>query len=218
MEERRSRELLEQIGAKCHKCGARLTPHVELASLCGTIPLQPGKLAECPTGLLLLLAPAPDLGGTQLPAECAEIYERLAGELVPVAKVLKGKPTQTNETRGGILHWGRETEHAAGLQCFVAEPAEIVATYVLMPLMHGLEVIAMLRRWNSRVPILAISGGVSVHGLDVLHMAQDHGADRTLAKPFAIDELTLVLHSLLVVEGGDPLAAYRDLEQQQFYA
>lgn len=102
---------------------------------------------------------------------------------------------------------------ASGLQSFIAEPADIVVTDVLMPLMNGLEVITMLRRWSSKVPILAISGGLGPNEIDVLRTAQDYGANRTLAKPFAMDEFMLALHTLLIVSGVDPLATCLELER-----
>ncbi len=102
---------------------------------------------------------------------------------------------------------------AAGVQHFNAAPADIVVTDVLMPLMNGLEVISVLRRWNATVPILAISGGMGANDKDILRVALECGANRTLAKPFAMDEFMLVLHTLLVVNGIDPIGTYLDLER-----
>lgn len=74
------------------------------------------------------------------------------------------------------------------MQYWEGEVPDLVITDIFMPESDGLETIMALRRVNVVTPIIAISGhsGDSGH---YLRVAQSLGAQRTLAKPFSVDEL-----------------------------
>lgn len=67
-----------------------------------------------------------------------------------------------------------------------------------MPEKEGLETIADIRRQYTHVPIIAISGGGRVGPNDYLETARFIGANATLTKPFARQELISTVDSLLV--------------------
>ena len=65
-----------------------------------------------------------------------------------------------------------------------------------MPEKEGLETIADIRR-QTDMPIIAISGGGRVGPSDYLETARFIGANATLAKPFARQELISAVDALL---------------------
>jgi len=69
------------------------------------------------------------------------------------------------------------------------ETVDLVITDILMPDQEGLQTIRELRRDYPQIRIIAISGGGAVGPETYLQMAKRLGADRTLTKPFSIDEL-----------------------------
>ena len=70
---------------------------------------------------------------------------------------------------------------------------------ILMPEVDGIEIIRNIRRTNTLVPILAISGGFSTEKIDVLAYAQQFGATQILQKPFDIRTLVKTVQSLLAL-------------------
>ena len=74
---------------------------------------------------------------------------------------------------------------------------DLVITDLIMPEKEGLETIADIRRNFAEIPIIAISGGGRLGPNDYLETARFIGADATLAKPFARDELINTVDSLL---------------------
>ncbi len=66
-----------------------------------------------------------------------------------------------------------------------------------MPEQEGLETIANLRRRETYVPIIAISGGGRAGNLDYLETARYIGADGTLAKPFGRQDLLNKVNQVL---------------------
>ncbi|MCY2965376.1 MAG: response regulator [Planctomycetota bacterium] len=84
-----------------------------------------------------------------------------------------------------------------GLRQFVAEPADLVICDINMPEKNGLETIIHLRRSAPLLPILAISGGISVYGMDYLPDAATFGAAWTLRKPFSVADVQGVVMSIL---------------------
>lgn len=81
-------------------------------------------------------------------------------------------------------------------ECF-SQPPDLVILDLIMPEQEGLETIIELREMNSRLPILAISGGGRNTPEDYLDMAQKLGANQVLAKPFKGEELLQVVSEVL---------------------
>lgn len=74
---------------------------------------------------------------------------------------------------------------------------DLVITDLIMPEKEGIETISEIRRTHKTIPILAISGGGRLGPGDYLETARYIGADATLAKPFARQELLTTIDSLL---------------------
>jgi len=85
---------------------------------------------------------------------------------------------------------------AEALEILRANPADAVLMDIYMPLQDGFEAIRELRRVAPALKIIAISGG-SRGNFDPLKAAEMLGADRTLRKPFGIDDLLAALTELL---------------------
>jgi CheY-like chemotaxis protein len=91
------------------------------------------------------------------------------------------------------------TNAAAGLKTVDEQPPDVVITDVIMPKVHGIELIKILRQRYPRIRVIAISGGgsfgplaykpdaISTHAF--LAAAQDAGAAEMLTKPFDMDDL-----------------------------
>ncbi|MCZ6888713.1 MAG: response regulator [Gammaproteobacteria bacterium] len=82
-------------------------------------------------------------------------------------------------------------------KCLTCETFDLVITDLIMPEKEGLETIADLRQEHAGIPIIAISGGGRIGPMNYLETATGIGADATLAKPFARDELISVVNHLL---------------------
>ena len=82
-----------------------------------------------------------------------------------------------------------------GLEQYTRIPCEVVVTDILMPVMDGLAFIRELKRQDAGVRIIAITGGVGV--LDFLDDAGIIGAQRTLRKPFYMNELVNAVREVL---------------------
>jgi CheY-like chemotaxis protein len=78
---------------------------------------------------------------------------------------------------------------------------DIVVTDLVMPVQEGVETIMTLRRERPRLPIIAISGGVSRSKL-YLDIAGKIGARRILPKPFTPKELIALIEQVLAEEKG----------------
>ncbi len=76
---------------------------------------------------------------------------------------------------------------------------DIVITDLIMPVQEGVETIMTLRRERPRLPIIAISGGVSNSKL-YLDIAGKIGAKRMLPKPFAPRQLVALIDEILSEE------------------
>lgn len=89
-------------------------------------------------------------------------------------------------------HNGRE-----GLKRYQAAQTEVIIIDILMPEQEGLETIMLLQRVDPQVKIIAISGGGQTGRMDFLHLAAMLGAQRTLHKPFRLQELTEAVRDLM---------------------
>ncbi len=88
------------------------------------------------------------------------------------------------------------SEGAMGMKLFRANPADLVITDIVMPNQEGIETIMKLRAEFPRLGIIAMSGGVT-YSPTWLAMAAKLGANRTLAKPFTIPQLTAAVAEVL---------------------
>jgi YesN/AraC family two-component response regulator len=66
-----------------------------------------------------------------------------------------------------------------------------------MPEKEGLETIDEIKRYRPQTKIIAISGGGSMNPEDYLEIAMRVGADRSLFKPFDIQQLLATVDDLL---------------------
>jgi DNA-binding response OmpR family regulator len=78
---------------------------------------------------------------------------------------------------------------------------DLVITDLIMPVQEGVETIVTLRREQPKLPIIAMSGGVTNSQL-YLDIAARIGAQRILAKPFTPAELLQAIDEVLA--GGKP--------------
>jgi DNA-binding NtrC family response regulator len=74
---------------------------------------------------------------------------------------------------------------------------EVVVTDILMPEMDGLALIRELKRRDPGVRFIAITGGVGV--LDFLDDAETLGAQRSLRKPFSMNDLVNAVREALLL-------------------
>jgi CheY-like chemotaxis protein len=106
-----------------------------------------------------------------------------------------------------LTHFGHTVIEARngkeGLDLFRSAGADLLITDIVMPEKEGLEVLMELRRSQSRVKIIAISGGGRQNAEDYLHMAKRMGAAKVLAKPFSNEALLAAINELLA-DGGTP--------------
>lgn len=78
---------------------------------------------------------------------------------------------------------------AEGLAQQRRQPSDVVVTDIFMPDKDGIETINELKSEFPRTGIIAVSGGGSRTGADFLGVARQLGAEKTLRKPFDLDEL-----------------------------
>lgn len=84
-----------------------------------------------------------------------------------------------------------------GVDLFRQHPCDLVITDMVMPVKDGLQTILDLRNDVPDLPIVAISGGGTISKERYLAVAGylDHVV--TIAKPFAIDDVTAAVEKLL---------------------
>lgn len=85
-----------------------------------------------------------------------------------------------------------------GLRLIAKEKPELIITDILMPKKDGMDVIFELLRADSRIPVVAVSGGRRAITAEFnLDSATLLGARAVLAKPFTRSDLRQVLASVL---------------------
>jgi CheY-like chemotaxis protein len=96
---------------------------------------------------------------------------------------------------------------ASGLEAVAAHAPDVVVTDVIMPKVHGVELIKILRERYPRIRVIAISGGgsfgplsykpeaISTHAY--LAAAREAGAQEILTKPFDLTDLLAAVRRLL---------------------
>jgi CheY-like chemotaxis protein len=95
----------------------------------------------------------------------------------------------------------------AGLEAVARQPPDVVITDIIMPKVHGVELIKILRQRYPRIRVIAISGGgsfgplgykpeaISTHAY--LAAAREAGAEEFLTKPFDLTDLIAAVRRLL---------------------
>jgi DNA-binding response OmpR family regulator len=108
------------------------------------------------------------------------------------------------ETEGFVVHEAANGNE--GLTRIALVVPDVVITDILMPDKEGIETILELRRRYPTIRIIAISGGGRTGNKDFLRTAKHLGADRTLAKPFALGALLRLVREVLA-EAEDATAS-----------
>jgi CheY-like chemotaxis protein len=88
----------------------------------------------------------------------------------------------------------------SGVDLFLEQHPDLVITDLFMPEQEGLETIRKLKRLNSGIKIIAISGGCSAISFDFLPFAEALGATSILAKPFSRNHILTEITALLGCE------------------
>jgi DNA-binding NtrC family response regulator len=76
-----------------------------------------------------------------------------------------------------------------GLKILADHPIALVLTDIIMPDVEGVELIFRIRKSHPWMPIIAMSGGGRMSPKGYLEVAKSCGANRTISKPFDIDQL-----------------------------
>ena len=76
---------------------------------------------------------------------------------------------------------------------------DVLVTDIVMPEQDGIGLLNTARELSPAIPVLVMSGGGNIVGLDYLSLAQTMGANATLCKPFDNDEVLSVVANLVVV-------------------
>jgi DNA-binding NtrC family response regulator len=76
-----------------------------------------------------------------------------------------------------------------GLEKQMAQGFDLLIVDLVMPIFGGLDVICWMQDHFPKVPVLAISGGARVRGIDLLDNALEAGAKGTLLKPFMPEDI-----------------------------
>jgi CheY-like chemotaxis protein len=82
------------------------------------------------------------------------------------------------------------------VQVYELCPSDVVLTDLIMPDTDGIETIREFRRIHSAVKIIAMSGGGWVGTRNYLKAAKLLGADETLTKPFAKEDVAAMIERL----------------------
>jgi CheY-like chemotaxis protein len=86
---------------------------------------------------------------------------------------------------------------AEGRAACKANPPDVVILDMFMPDGSGVDLIRTLRQLSPQMRIIAITGGGTSEGFDVLLRAKDAGADITLRKPVPSDVIVEAVEGLL---------------------
>ena len=78
------------------------------------------------------------------------------------------------------------------------QEVDLLITDIFMPGEDGIEVLRQVRTIRSQLPVIAVSGGGQHIVGEVLSFARMLGAQKVLAKPFAVGELMEAVRTLLV--------------------
>jgi CheY-like chemotaxis protein len=111
-----------------------------------------------------------------------------------LAGVLQGAGFDVREASNGL----------DGIASIEESLPDLIITDIFMPVSDGLEIIRLVRKLDMQLPIIAISGGTPVVGLDYLPIARNLGATAGLIKPITPNDLLSAVSRLLT--GSEMLA------------
>jgi len=83
-----------------------------------------------------------------------------------------------------------------GLELFKKSPTDLVITDIIMPEKEGLETIREMKRLQSGLKIIAMSGGGKITADNYLQTAKFFGASRILEKPFTQQQMVEAVKDL----------------------
>ncbi len=102
-------------------------------------------------------------------------------------RFLKGKGYAVDCAAGG----------KEGLRLLETEPPDLVVTDIMMPDTDGLEVVLSMHKTHPGIPVIAVSGGMSVAPMDFLPLVKKFGAGKVFYKPVELDDLLEGIQELL---------------------
>jgi len=115
--------------------------------------------------------------------------------------VIDDEPTTLDLLRRILEMHGYEVSEATngqeGVEQFQKHPCDLVITDMVMPVKDGLQTILDLRSEAPDLPVIAISGGGTISKERYLAVAGYLDKVITIAKPFAIEEITGAVEKLL---------------------
>jgi DNA-binding response OmpR family regulator len=115
--------------------------------------------------------------------------------------VIDDEPTALDLVRRILEMNGYEvlvaTNGQKGLELFLQHPCDLVITDMVMPVKDGLQTILDLRSHAPDLPVVAISGGGTISKERYLAVAGYLDRVITIAKPFAIEDITQAVKKLL---------------------
>ncbi len=91
-----------------------------------------------------------------------------------------------------------------GVELFQQCPCDMVITDMVMPVKDGLQTILDLRTLAPKLPVIAISGGGTISKERYLAVAGYLDNVITIAKPFAIEDITGAVKKLLQDQSSEP--------------
>jgi DNA-binding NtrC family response regulator len=84
-----------------------------------------------------------------------------------------------------------------GLELFKKYPSDLVITDIIMPEKEGLETIREMKRLQSGLKIIAMSGGGKITADSYLQTAKLFGASRVIEKPFTQQQMVEAVNDLI---------------------
>ncbi len=90
-------------------------------------------------------------------------------------------------------------EEPAAFDAYKVDPPDLLITDMVMPGRNGVSLILDIRREYPQAKIIAISGGDQNAPDNYLRLAKSLGAQRTLLKPFTLEQLHNAVEELISV-------------------
>jgi len=74
---------------------------------------------------------------------------------------------------------------------------DLIITDIVMPEKEGIELLFELKKQHPTLPVICISGGGRISGVNYLATAEKLGAVKTFSKPLDEDDLIQTIHQIL---------------------